>query len=136
MKSRHYSIMLVSFALVVGFTPMVVSATAVRGASARFQMAASEASSPHRDAYLQIRRAEVREWRFRLDKFVDGAAMEPQEARKSAAANLNKAWSKTSDAAARLETASAEDWGSAKGSFKKASDELAAAWSKAVAEAK
>ncbi len=134
MKARKHSAMLGSIALIAAFSPMAVSMAADAGAGS--QMAETEALPPGHDAYLQRVRAEMGEWRVKLDKFADRAAAKSQEARKAAAADLNEAWRKTRDAAARLETASAADWESAKASFKKASDELAAAWSKAVAEAK
>ena len=59
-----------------------------------------------------------------------------KEAQKSAVNDLNAAWTKASDAAAKLETTRAADWESAKASFNKASDELAATWSKVRAEVK
>ena len=133
MKSRPCSIMLV---IALGVAPMAISTAVAREAGAPSGTAKVEASPPQHDAYLQSARDEVRAWRVRLDKFADSATAESQEARKAAAADLDKAWSKTSDAAARLETASAADWRSAKASFKKASDELAAVWSKTVAETK
>ena len=136
MKSRHFCMLLVSVALVAGFAPLAASTAFARDPGAPSEMAAYEASASHHDAYLQSTRDEVRVWRVRLDKFADSATAESEEARKAAAADLDKAWSKTSDAAARLETASAADWRSAKASFKKASDELAALWSKTVAETK
>ena len=136
MKSRHFSMLLVSAALVAGFAPVAASNAFARDPGAPPDMAAYEASASHHDAYLQSTRDEVRVWRVRLDKFADSATAKSQDARKAAAADLDKAWSKTSDAAARLETASAADWRSAKASFKKSSDELAAVWSKTVAETK
>ena len=75
-------------------------------------------------------------WRVRLDKFAASATAESRKAREAAAPELNKAWSKTRDAATTLETASAADWRSAKSSFKKSFEDLATVWSKAVAETK
>lgn len=136
MKSRHFSIMLVSIALIAGFAPMAVSAAFARDPGSSSEMAAAEVSPPRHDAYLQSARAEVGEWRVRLDKFAASATAESRKAREAAAPELNKAWSKTRDAATTLETASAADWRSAKSSFKKASEDLAATWSKVVAETK
>jgi hypothetical protein len=79
---------------------------------------------------------DVKEWRVKLDKFDESAKVDSKEAQKTAAEDLNKAWSKASDAAAKLETTSVADWESAKASFNRASDELAATWTKVRAELK
>ena len=137
MKSRHFSMLLVSGRSGRRVRPGgSVERLCSRSRRLVRHGRAYEASASHHDAYLQSTRDEVRVWRVRLDKFADSATAKSQDARKAAAADLDKAWSKTSDAAARLKTAGAADWRSAKASFKKASDELAAVWSKTVTETK
>ncbi|MGO8738898.1 hypothetical protein [Rhodoblastus sp.] len=99
-------------------------------------MAEAGASSADRATYAQKARAELQEWRVKLDRFGESAKAGSNEARKSASEDLNKAWTKARDASARLGTAAAADWESAKASFKKATDELAAMWAKVRAEVK
>jgi len=104
--------------------------------AAQVEMAESGATTADRTTYAEKARAEVQEWRVKLDQFVESANTGSKEARKTASEDLNKAWTKTKDAAARLETAGAADWEIAKASFQNASDELAAKWAKLRAEKK
>jgi hypothetical protein len=104
--------------------------------AAQVEMAESGATTTDRATYAEKAHAEVQEWRVKLDQFVESAKTRSKEARKTASDDLNKAWTKTKDAAARLETAGTADWEIAKASFQNASDELAAKWAKLRAEKK
>lgn len=133
---RICSIVLASFA-VTGALPAVAGlAPSAPRPAAQVKMAEADASAADRATYAQKARADLQEWRVKLDQFGKGAKAESDAARKTASENLNKAWTKAKDALARLETAGAADWESAKASFKKASDELAAMWAKVRAEVK
>jgi len=103
---------------------------------AQVKMAEAGPSTADRDAFAQKARAELQEWRVKLDRFGENAKAGSKEALKTASDDLNKAWTKAKDASAKLETARAADWESAKASFRTASDELAAMWTKVRAEVK
>jgi hypothetical protein len=81
-----------------------------------------------RDTYLQKARDEVQEWQRKLHDL--------REERRNSEANIktrkhfNTAWTKVEEASRKLETAGAENWESAKVSFHKASQRLAAVWEK------
>lgn len=104
--------------------------------AAPWEMAEAKVSTGDHTAYVQKAQAELQVWQVKLDEFGASAKADSKDARKAAADDLNKAWAKTKEASARLETAGEADWESAKASFQKASDELAATWSKVRAEVK
>lgn len=103
---------------------------------AQLQMAEANVSKDEHTAYAQKAQAELQVWRVKIDEFGASAKAVSKEAWKTAAEDLNRAWAKAKDASAKLETAGEADWQSAKASFKKASDELAATWTKVRAEVK
>jgi hypothetical protein len=88
------------------------------------------APASDRSATLEKAKAQLSDWRIKLDAYAEKVRVESQPARTEAAEDLNKAWAKTKDAAARLETASAAEWANAKAEFNKESDALAASWAK------
>ena len=133
---RVCSIAIASFA-VIGALPAVAGlAPSAPRPAAQVKMAEADASAADRATYAQKARADLQEWRVKLDQFGESAKADSGAARKTASEDLNKAWTKAKDASARLETAGAADWESAKASFKKATDELAAMWAKVRAEVK
>lgn len=87
-------------------------------------------SASDRNTYTQRARSEMQEWRRKLDEFGDSAHVKAKEANKVAVDDLNKAWTRTEDASRRLENAGADDWRSAKASYKVASRKLTLAWHK------
>ena len=91
-----------------------------------------EATAPVSDRSATIEKAKVQlsDWRIKLNDYAEKVKAESQPARTEAAEELNKAWAKTKDAAARLETASAAEWANAKAEFNKESDAMAASWAK------
>ncbi len=89
-----------------------------------------------RETFTQQARAEMLVWQQKLHAFGERAKATTTDAQTKATDNLNQAWADTKTASARLETAAAEDWESAKTSFRNASDRLAVAWQNIGAEAK
>lgn len=120
MKTLMHIVIVASLAL-IGVAP--ASAEPARSAPAAAPVA-------DRGATLQKAREDLNDWRLKLDAFAEKAKTQSQAARAEAAEDLNTAWRKTKDAAARLETASAAEWASAKAEFKKESEAMAASWAK------
>ena len=87
-------------------------------------------SASDRDTYARRARSEMQEWRQQLHDFGGSAHAKANEANKVAVDDLNKAWTRTEDASRRLENAGANDWRSAKASYKAASHKLTLAWHK------
>jgi hypothetical protein len=83
-----------------------------------------------RDTYVQKARDEVQAWQQKLHEIRDKAKNRNSEASNAAQNDFNTAWTETEDAFHKLETVGAEDWESAKMSFNKASQKLAAIWEK------
>jgi uncharacterized membrane protein len=128
------SIVVASFAL-VGALP-AAAGLAPSAPSPAVQMAEAGPATADRASYAQKARADVQEWRVKLDRFGESAKTDSRAAWKTASEDLNTAWIKAKDASARLETASEAEWNSAKVSYKQASDELAAKWTKVRADVK
>lgn len=93
-------------------------------------------SDTERTTYTEKARAEMLVWQQKLHDFGERSKVKATDAQTKATNDLNQAWANTKTASARLETAAAEDWESAKTSFRKASDQLAVAWRNIGAEAK
>jgi uncharacterized membrane protein len=136
MKGLVRPIALASFAVVVALPALAGLAPSEPRPAARIEMAEANPSAADHTAYLQKAREELQVWRVKLDDFGARAKTDSIEARKAAADDLNTAWAKAKEASAKLETAGDADWESAKASFQKASDELAATWKKARADVK
>ena len=133
---RICSIALASFAVTGALPAAAGLAPSAPHPAAQVKMAEADASAADRATYAQKARADLQAWRVKLDQFGERAKAESNAARKTASEDLNKAWTKAKEASARLETAGAADWESAKAAFKKASDQLAALWAKVRAEMK
>jgi hypothetical protein len=91
-------------------------------------VAATRDSTAEKTSYKQKAQDEMRIWQQKLNDFDARVQAKATEAQTSASKDLNDAWTQTKMASARLETAGEADWGSAKASFKTASDKLAVAW--------
>jgi hypothetical protein len=130
------SILIAPIALLVALPANAGMTPSAPRAVTRVRMAEANTSSADRNDYTKKARADLQAWRVKLDDFGASAKVDTKEARKVAADDLNKAWTKAHDASAKLETVGATDWESAKASFRKASDELAATWTKVEAEVK
>ena len=136
MKTLIRGVVIAPLAL-IGALP-AVAASSQRGlpAVANVKMAAADASTTDRSTYAQKARADVKEWRRKLDEFGRTAEAKGKEARKAAMDDLDTAWTKVRDASAKLETAGTASWASAKASFENASDAMSETWKKARAEIK
>ena len=128
MKTLMHVFIVAPLAL-IGVAP--ASAEEARPASSEHvRPAPAAAPVAERGATLQKARDTLKDWRLKLDAYAEKAKTESQASRADAVEDLNKAWTKTRDATARLETASAAEWASAKAEFNKESDAMAASWAK------
>ncbi len=136
MNRLVHALVIAPFVLAGALPAAAAEAPCAPGPATLLKMADAGAYNANRGACAQTAQSNIKEWRIKLDKFEENAKVDSKEAQKSAVKDLNAAWTKASDAAAKLETTRAADWESAKVSFNKASDELAATWSKVRAEVK
>ncbi len=130
------SIVIASFAVVAGLPVLANLAPPAPRPPAQIQLADASPSTADRNAYAQKARADLQVWRVKLDQFGESVKTESKAARATASEDLNAAWTKAKDASAKLETARAQDWESAKASFEQASDALSAKWAKVRADVK
>jgi hypothetical protein len=91
-----------------------------------YRMAAVADSKSERDTYIQKARDEVQEWQRKVHDLREKTKTRNSEANITAQNNFNTAWTEIEDALHKLETVGTEDWESAKISFNKASQKLAA----------
>ncbi len=112
--------------------PLMLAGVAPASADPAAQAQPVEAATPAADhnATIEKAKAQLSDWRIKLDAYAEKAKTESQPKRTEAAEDLNKAWAKTKDATARLETASAAEWADAKVEFNKDYDAMAASWAK------
>jgi Spy/CpxP family protein refolding chaperone len=118
-----------SFLLIGTFSAASQSIQPVQSASS-FRTAAVADWKSERDIYVQKARDEVQAWQQKLHDIREKAKTKNSEASITAQDDFNTAWTETEDAFHKLETVGAEDWESAKISFNKASQKLAAIWEK------
>jgi hypothetical protein len=104
--------------------------------AASSRMAAVADWKTERDIYVQKARDEVQAWQQQLHDLREKTKTRNSEANITAQNNFNTAWTETEDAFHKLETVGAEDWESAKISFNKASQKLAAVWQKIIIQAR
>ena len=98
--------------------------------TASLRVAAVADSKAERDTYVQKARNEVQEWQRKLHDLREKTRTKNSEANITAQNDFKTAWTEAQDAFHKLETVGAEDWESAKISFNKASQKLAATWEK------
>jgi hypothetical protein len=125
MKLRLLAILVGSLVL-AGALPIHSQTVRTNGQNLRVQLAAADPAD--RNTYMQTARANMTVWSKKMQEFGERTQAKVTEAKIKATNELNEAWTETKAAAARLEVAAAEDWESAKTSFKRASDKLAVAW--------
>jgi hypothetical protein len=114
--------------MLMGALPAAAGRSMTYGAP--IQLAAAGDSSLDRDTYEKRARDDVQEWRQKLSKFSEKAKVKGQEEGTAVESDLNKAWAKTEAEAQKLQTATTEDWQSAKVSYESAAHELAVDWDK------
>jgi len=93
-------------------------------------------STADRESYVQKAREEMQQWQLKLQDLSEKARTKATEANIAAQKDFNQAWTEADTASQKLETASAADWESAKSSFNKASQKLAAVWQKIITQAR
>jgi hypothetical protein len=98
--------------------------------AAPLRVAAAADWRAERDTYVQKARDEVQAWQQKLHDLREKSKARNSEASITAQNDFNAAWTETEDAFHKLETVGAGDWESAKISFNKASQKLAAIWEK------
>ncbi|SDS82822.1 hypothetical protein [Bradyrhizobium canariense] len=113
-----------------GTSPAVAQSKPVSDQNVSVGAASSRDSTAERSSYKHKAQDDIRIWQQKLDGFDAKVQVKATEAQTSASKDLDDAWTQTKMASARLETAGEADWGSAKASFKTASDKLAVAWHK------
>ncbi len=117
--------------MLIGALPAVAGqSTVALGSDAPVRLTANGKPTTDRDTYTQKARDDMQEWQQKLHTFSENAEAKGQEAGNAAENDLNQAWTKAEAASSELQTASAEDWQSAKISYEKASRDLANAWDK------
>jgi hypothetical protein len=116
--------------MVVGALPAAAQSPLAAGSQARVRLAAVSDPKVDKGTYTQKAQDDVQEWQQKLHKFSVKAEAKGQQDTIAAGHDLNEAWIKTEVEARKLQTASAEDWESAKVSYEKASRELAREWDK------
>lgn len=121
-----------SFLLIglIGTLPAAAQSNQPPQSAASSKMAAVADWKTERDIYVQKARDEVQAWQQKLHDIREKAKIRNSEASNAAQNDFNAAWTETEDAFHKLETVRAEDWESAKISFNKASQKLAAIWEK------
>jgi hypothetical protein len=87
-------------------------------------------SAADRETYVQKARDEMQEWQQKLHDFREKARTKATAENIATRNDFNTAWTRAEAASHRLATAGAADWQSAKSSFEKASQKLAAVWQK------
>jgi hypothetical protein len=135
-KTPVHALVLAAFVLAGGGAALAELAPTSPRPAVPVELAATDPAPADHASVAQKARAEVQEWRIKLDAFGESAKTHSGEAWKTASESLNAAWIKTREASARLEAAAAADWKSARASYTQASDELAAKWTKVRADLK
>ncbi len=101
----------------------VAAATSTRSAS-------GTDATADRESYTQKARDDLHAWQLKLSDFDDKAEKTGRKDLASAKHDLHEAWARTATETDKLKDSSAEGWQSAKLSYEKASNELAADWDK------
>ena len=114
----------------IGTLPAASQSIQPPQSASSFRIAAVADWKTERDIYVQKARDEWPAWQQTLDDIREKAKTRNSEASITAQNDFNAAWTETEDAFHKLETVGAEDWESAKISFNKASQKLAAIWEK------
>jgi hypothetical protein len=114
----------------VSAAPAAAQSNPGSGSGAAVRLAAAHDSTADRETYTRKTRGDMQEWQRKLHAFGEKIQAKATQAHNSAGDDLNKAWTRAEAASRRLETASSEDWDSAKISFERASHKLDLAWRK------
>jgi hypothetical protein len=94
------------------------------------------AAAADRQSYLREARAEILDWRRRLEAVGQRAGTKGADADQAAQRDLTEAWSATQAAAKKLALVGDADWRTAQAAYEGARTALAAAWDKVQPEKK
>jgi hypothetical protein len=119
-----------------GALPAAAESKPATGQAAPVRPATTRDPAAGRETFMQRARDEMGIWQQKLNDFTTKAEASGAAAQVKAKKSLDSAWADTKTASARLETAGAADWESAKASYRKASHKLAVAWQKIAHEKK
>lgn len=91
----------------------------------------ADAAPVDHSSYAQQAEQKTREWRGKLDDFNQKAKVKGTAAAQAASDDLDKTWAKVKETSAKLQTAGAADWASARTAFESATQALSDSWTKA-----
>lgn len=81
-----------------------------------------------RNDYLGRARADLEDWKVKIDDFSDRARAEGRAQDKSADAEMAQSWARLKNHTAKLEAAGLDDWDEAKAALERARRDLVARW--------
>jgi hypothetical protein len=118
------------FVGLIGTLPAAGQSIQPTHSTASIRMASVADSAADKETYLQKVRDEMQEWQRKQHDFREKARTKASADNIATRNNFNAAWARAEAASHKLMTAGAADWQSAKSSFEKASQKLAAVWRK------
>jgi Skp family chaperone for outer membrane proteins len=113
--------------LLAGGSAVVAQSTAAQSIAPGIQIAAGEEPSD-KSSYVDKAKAEMAEWRTKLDRFSEDTKTKGHELSAKAKTELDEAWQKTEDAGHKLQGASADGWDNAKSAYQRAKQSLENTW--------
>jgi gas vesicle protein len=116
--------------LLIAALPAAGQTISPHASGAPTQLAAEGDFGAKKDEYVQRSKAEMQDWRKKIDEFGDTAEAKGHEADAAAKSDLQAAWVNAEAESRKLATASADAWDDAKASFEKASQNLKDTWQK------
>jgi hypothetical protein len=122
--------MMIGMLAIAGISPAAAQSKPATDKSTSVGAATTKDTLAERNSFTRQAQEETRLWEQRLHDFDAKVKVKATAAETSASKELDAAWAETKKAASQLETAGEKDWGSAKASFRTASDKLAATWHK------
>ena len=111
-------------------------ATAQNGLRQFANIQVADAAPVDHATYTQQAQQKTQEWRVKLDDFNQQAKAKGTAAAKAASDDLDMTWADVKQTAAKLQTAGAAEWASAKTAFESATQALSDRWAKARANLK
>lgn len=128
MRFMSASLLMGSLAIIVG--PLATGQSAATGSSPAVQSAAVGSAAADKETYTRKAKDDVQEWEQKLHKFSVKVEAGGRHDVSASEHDLNEAWDKTKAEANKLQTASDDDWVSAKASYEKAIRDLAIEWNR------
>jgi len=113
--------------LLAGWSALAAPPAAVPSTASRIQVAAGEEPGD-KSSYVDKAKAEVAEWRAKLDRFGEDAKAKGHDLSAKTKTELDAAWRNTADAGHKLQAASADGWDDAKAAYQHAKQSLENTW--------